>query len=107
MLKVGFLFAFSLVRHNIRGMKVKPTIDQIDEIAKIISKQECPFDFKCYKSGFEDLCGAVLGPILDTGSPIVECIDENRKQCRHSSPFASAFICTCPLRCYIARNFRR
>ena len=88
-------------------MDVKLTKDEIDEIAKIFSEQECPFDFKCYKSGFEDLCGAALGPILDTGRPIVECIDENAKQCHFSSPFGSTFICACTMRCYIAKHFHK
>ena len=88
-------------------MDVKLTLDQIDEITNIISNQECPFDFNCYKSGLKNLCGAVLGPILDTGRPVVECVDEKKSQCRYSSPFANTYICTCPMRCYIARRFYR
>jgi hypothetical protein len=87
------------------NVKLKP--DEIDEIAKIIGGQKCPFDFRCYKSGFKDLCGAVLGPILDSGNPVVECVDEKAKKCRYSSPFGSTFVCACPMRCYIARHFHK
>jgi len=84
-------------------MNVKLSVDKIDTIANIISKQDCPLDFKCYKSGFEDLCGV----ILDSGGMVVECIDENAKKCRHSSTFGSTFICACPMRRYIAREFHK
>ena len=82
-------------------MNVKLTTEEIDTIANIISEQECPFDFKCYKSGFEDLCGAILDP----GGEVVECGDENAKKCPYSSPFGKTFICTCLMRCYIAKHF--
>ena len=84
-------------------MTLKMTIQEIETIENIISKQDCPLDFKCYKSGFEDLCGA----IMDSGGMIVECIDENAKECRHSSPFGSAFLCNCPMRLYIARTYKK
>jgi hypothetical protein len=84
-------------------MNIKLTAEEIDTIAKIISEQECPFDFICYKSRFEDLCAA----ILDSGGRVVECVDENAKTCRHSSPFGSTFICACPMRCYIATQFHK
>ena len=84
-------------------MDLKLTEEEIDTIASIISKQDCPLDFKCYKSGFEDLCGA----ILDSDGMVVECIDENATKCRYSSPFGSSFICACPMRIYIARHFRK
>lgn len=84
-------------------MTNKLTIEDIDAISNIFSKQDCPLDFKCYKSGFKDLCGA----ILDSDGRVVQCIDENAKKCRHSSPFGSTFICACPMRCHIARHFHK
>jgi len=82
-------------------MNVKLTIDQIDTIAYIISNQECPLDFECYKSGFEELHGI----IMDDNNIVVECTEKNAKKCQRSSPAGVAFICTCPIRRYIAEEF--
>ena len=87
-------------------MDVKLTTEEIAEIEKIVSEQNCPCDFECYKSGFNDLCGAVLGPMLDSKHSVV-CKDENTKTCRYSLAFGSTFICTCPLRRYIANHFHK
>ena len=87
-------------------MGVKLTREEINTIANIISEQECPSDFKCYKSGFEDMCGALLGPMLDSEQSVV-CKDENTKTCRYSVPFGSTNICTCPLRRYVASHFHK
>ena len=87
-------------------MDRKLTPEEIEEIEKIISEQECPLDFKCYKSGFEDMCGALLGPILDSVQ-CVECVDEKAETCRYSSPFGTTFTCTCPMRRYIASHFHK
>lgn len=84
-------------------MMVKLTIDEIETIEEIFSKQDCPLDFICYKSGFEDICGA----IMDSDGMVVECVDENAKECHHSSPFGSTFLCACPMRLYIAREFHK
>ena len=82
-------------------MPIKLTIEEIDEIQEYISKNKCPFDFKCYKKGFEELSGV----IVDLQGNIVECLDENAKQCHHSLPFGSGFLCACPLRRFIAKRF--
>lgn len=84
-------------------MQIILTTEEIDTIADIISKQDCPLDFKCYKSGFKDLCGAILDP----DGKVVECVDENSKKCRYSSPFGSTFLCACPMRHYIASHFHK
>ena len=39
---------------------IKLTTEEIDEIQDYISKNTCPFDFKCYKSGFKDLSGVMV-----------------------------------------------
>ena len=84
-------------------MAIKLTEEQIDEIQEIITKYQCPADFKCYKSGFEDLCGTLL---VHDGS-LVECIDEGAKKCHYSFEFGSGYLCTCPLRLYIARHLKK
>jgi hypothetical protein len=73
------------------------------QIEEIISKQECPKDFKCYKSGFEDLCKA---RIFRDGE-LVECLGENSHPCKFSFHFGYGYFCQCPLRRYIAKNFNK
>ena len=85
------------------AMTVKLKIQEIEAMENITSKMDCPLDFKCYKSGFEDLCGS----IVDSGDMVLECVDENTKNCRQSFPFGLAFLCTCPMRLYIARHFHK
>lgn len=80
---------------------IKLTIEEIDEIQEYISKHKCPFDFKCYKSGFED----VSGVMVDINGNIIQCLNENAGQCQQSLPFGSGNLCTCPLRRYIAKHF--
>jgi hypothetical protein len=82
-------------------MVIKLTVEEIDEIQEYISKNTCPFDFKCYKSGLED----VSSVMVDLRGNIIECLDENAKQCQRSLPFGSDHLCTCPLRRYIAKHF--
>ena len=84
-------------------MPIKLTIEEIEEIQKYISQNKCPFDFKCYKNGFEELSGV----IVDLEGNIVECLDENAEKCHHSLRFGSGFLCACPLRHYIAKHFRK
>ena len=79
------------------------TIQEIDEIQEIISQYKCPIDFQCYKSGFKDLCGTLM---VHDGS-LVECMDKKGNKCSYSFPFGSGFLCTCPLRLYIAKHFHK
>jgi len=73
------------------------------EIEKIISGMKCSRDFKCYKSGFED-----LGKARDIGvKGYVECLEDNPEACVFSVPFGYAFLCKCPLRVYIAKELGR
>jgi hypothetical protein len=43
--------------------------------------------------------------MVDLNGNIIECLDENAKQCERSLPFGSGHLCTCPLRRYIAKHF--
>ena len=73
------------------------------QIAEIMSQMQCPKDFECYKSGFEDLCKA-----RDIGmEQFLVCLAENPRECKFSLPFGEGFYCNCPLRVYIAKNLRR
>ena len=72
------------------------------EIQAIIDVVECPRDFACYKSGFENLSKV---EIMADGK-LIECLEENGRHCRLGFTFgAETTFCLCPLRGYIARNF--
>jgi hypothetical protein len=84
-------------------MAIKLTIEEIDKIQEYINNNTCPFDYKCYKNGFEDLSGV----LVDLGGNIIECLDDNANRCNHSLPFGSSFLCACSLRQYIAKHFHK
>ena len=61
---------------------------------------ECPKDFICRSSGFENLC-----KVKDIGMGHLICLAAPADRiCRHTVTFECNFICTCPLRIYIAKN---
>ena len=72
---------------------------QKKEIEKIIRHFECPKDFKCYKSGFENLCKA-----KDVGAEsFLICLDEKALTCKFIS-VKRGYVCECPLRIYISKK---
>ncbi|MDT8303988.1 MAG: hypothetical protein RQ760_21075 [Sedimentisphaerales bacterium] len=73
------------------------------QIEEIFSGIECPKNFRCYKSGFEDLCKVRIFP----DGELIECFDESGKLCKFSFDFGYGCFCKCPLRRYIAKNFNR
>ena len=73
------------------------------QIEEIISGMECPKDFKCYKSGFEDLSKI---EIFRDGE-LVECLEKHSQLCKFSFNFKYGYFCKCPLRRYIAKNLGR
>jgi hypothetical protein len=73
------------------------------EIAEIIGGLKCPKDFKCYRSGFENLCKAEdLG--MDS---FLVCLEETPSDCPFAFDFGSACFCQCPLRVYIAKKLKK
>jgi hypothetical protein len=79
------------------------TTEHKTQIGEIISGMECPKDFKCYKSGFEDLSKA---KVFQEGE-LIECLDVTSWSCELSFRFGMGHYCRCPLRKYIAQNFDR
>ena len=73
---------------------------QIEEIIGVI---ECPWDFVCYKSGFEKLSKVTI--IGD--AKLVECLEKSPQTCQYEFAFGYGSFCKCPLRCYIAKNFHK
>ena len=78
------------------------TKEQKKEIREIISGMKCPKNFECYESGFEKLCKAKI--FLD--GEMVRCLEEITQSCKFSFNFGLGYFCECPLRKYIARNFK-
>lgn len=86
---------------------IKNPLEEIEKdirnnIESIIKGVECPKDFICYYSGFNNLCNA-----KDIGiESFVECL-EKKKECKFSFRFALIYLCKCPLRVYIAKKLKR
>jgi hypothetical protein len=79
------------------------TQEHIQEIKKIASGIECSKDFRCHKSGLEGLCKA-----RDIGlERYVECLGDEPHSCEFSLSFGRGYLCTCPVRIYIAKNLGR
>ena len=72
------------------------------QIEKIIKTMECSKDFKCYKSGFTDICKA-----KDFGhESVVECKGEHVYGCEFREYFGSSYYCKCPLRVYLSKELK-
>jgi len=72
-------------------------------IKEIIGQMQCPKDFKCANSGFENLCKTQdLG--LET---FLECLEEDPSNCKFAIFFGDAFFCQCPLRVYLAKTCKK
>jgi len=73
------------------------------EVEEIIGRLQCPKDFECYKSGFENLCKA-----RDFGAErYLECLKKEPRECKFAVPFGYGFLCKCPLRIYIATKLKK
>lgn len=77
------------------------TQEHDSKIQEIMRGMQCYRDFECYKSGFENL--SKVGIVGD--AKMIECIGEKAKTCEFGHSFGLGYICKCPLRNYIARNF--
>ena len=73
------------------------------KIEEIMRQMECPKDFKCVKTGFQQLCKA-RDTYLDN---YLECLDDNFKQCKFSLPFGRSYFCRCLLRVFIAKKLKK
>jgi hypothetical protein len=73
------------------------------KIQEIMNGMQCNRDFECYKSGFENLCQVMI--IGD--AKLVECLEQQAISCKRVFSFGLGYICKCPLRNYIAKNFNR
>ncbi len=70
---------------------------------RIMDEMDCPKAFECYKSGLTR-----LGKVQGIGkSGFLECLEENSQNCQFSLPFGNPSLCLCPVRIYIATEFRK
>ncbi len=84
--------------------KIKEISDkQVREnIVEIIGHMQCPKDFKCATSGFQNLCLA-----RDCGMDhYLECLENNPLSCKFVILFGDRYYCQCPLRVYIAKQLK-
>ncbi len=90
--KTGFMGAIMVIAPEDR-----------EQIEDIMEGMDCPRDFECYRSDFENL--AEVGIVGDF--KMIECIEERGHTCEFGSSFGLGVICRCPLRHYIAKNYHR
>ena len=77
---------------------------QKEKIEQIIADMNCPLDFECYKSGFDNLCKAKDNRL----DGHVDCLDvEIKHRCEFRVPFGQVVLCRCPLRVYVAKNLEK
>lgn len=73
------------------------------QIEELIGVMECPKDFVCYKSEFENLAKVrIIGD-----AKLVECLEKSPQASEFGFSFEHESFCKCPLRCYIAKNFHK
>ncbi|MBW2108220.1 MAG: hypothetical protein JRI36_06085 [Deltaproteobacteria bacterium] len=73
------------------------------EVEDIIRELECPKHFRCYRSGFKDLC-----PAEDIGVNLfLECRDDRPEQCKFALLMGSSYLCQCSLRYYIFKKLKK
>ncbi len=77
--------------------------DQRKKIEELIGQIKCPKAFKCYTSGFEDLCRS-----RDIGlDSYLECLEEEPRRCTFAFAFGHTYFCKCPLRVYLAKHEKK
>jgi len=73
------------------------------ELEAIIGEMECPKGFKCFESGFDNLCSA-----KDIGVELfLECLEETPQHCKFSVMIAGSYLCQSPLRYYIFKKMNK
>ncbi|MFW6127617.1 MAG: hypothetical protein ACOC6M_00390 [Halobacteriota archaeon] len=81
-------------------------MEYLKEIEEIMENMECAKDFKCYRSGFKDLCepkGTVTDSYIECGG---NCPSEPHL-CEFRVLFGHSSLCSCPLRNFIYRRLRK
>lgn len=79
------------------------TKKQQDEVQKIMASMDCPCDFECYKSGFNNLCKAEYHGLNN----FANCLETSQSLCKFNISFGFGGFCSCALRVYIAKLQRQ
>ena len=73
------------------------------EIKEIIDVLKCSKGYKCYKSGFSNLCKA-----KDIGKEhYLVCLEKSDEKCKFKYPYYDIKYCVCPLRIYIIKELKK
>jgi hypothetical protein len=73
------------------------------KIEVIMGDMQCPKNFKCAESGFEDLCKA-----KDVGlDSYLKCLESNPSNCNFALSYGYKHFCQCPLRVYLAKKLNK
>ena len=73
------------------------------KIEEIMRQMDCPKNFKCIETGFEQLCKA-RDTYLEN---YLDCLDGNPKLCDFALSFGYSYFCHCPLRVFITKQVRK
>jgi hypothetical protein len=72
-------------------------------VEKIMAKMRCVKKFECVESEFENLCKA-----KDFGlDHYLECLEPEPQRCTFALCFGAGYLCSCPLRVYVAKNLKK
>lgn len=79
------------------------TEEHRNAVDEIIAGMHCRHGFPCYKSNSEKLSRVRM---LADGD-VIECLEDKPYLCEHGMSFGDSYLCICPLRKYVAKNFGR
>ena len=74
-----------------------------EQIEKMIADIECSKQYDC--------CEPTSGPLcrvgITTGGRFIECLDKRANTCSFAMSFGNGFFCKCPIRKFIAENYKK
>ena len=71
-----------------------------DKLSELKKTTPCQKGFCCLENDLKALCRA-----RDIGvNSYVDCLEVNAENCKFALAFGSIFMCSCPIRVYIAKN---
>ncbi len=77
-----------------------------EAVESIIAHFKCPKGFKCYSAGVEDLCKAKQA---EGTVSYLECLEATPQDCVFAKLVQGwdTYVCTCPLRKYMADKLKK
>jgi hypothetical protein len=75
--------------------------DERNKFEELRLQAGCSRNFACVSSSIRHICNDKYDPDNDT----IECLKCESQDCGFAEPVAAGFICICPLRSYIVKNF--